>query len=387
MKNSNEIEIAQRLIRCKSIAPNVDNALKIVEKECKKIGFKCIKLKFSEKGYDTISNVYAEIGHGKPHFSFAGHVDVVPANKKEWLIDPFKGIIKNNYLWGRGAVDMKSAVACFISASKSYLEENKNFKGKISLLITGDEEQYAKNGTIKVLKWLKKKRIKIDNCLVGEPTNLNILGDQIKIGRRGGYNGIVTVYGKEGHSAWPNRTKNPVSALIKMMANIDKKTLDKGTKHFQPSIISITSIDVGNEALNVIPAKATGCFNIRFNPKHTTKSLTNWIKKQFNKIGFKYKLDLYVSGNAFLTNPGKFSELIKKCTKRITKKNPKYATDGGTSDARFINAEGINVVEFGLVGKTMHTNAEKVSLKDLKNLTKIYKLILEEYFNEKKKNN
>ncbi len=232
----------------------------------------------------------------------------------------------------------------------------------------------------KYLSGLKKKKIKINNCLVGEPTNLNILGDQIKIGRRGGYNGVVTVYGKEGHSAWPNRTKNPVSALMKMLTNIDKKILDKGTKHFQPSIISITSLDVGNEALNVIPSKAMGCFNIRFNPTHTIKSLTKWIKKEFNKVGFKYKLDTYVSGNAFLTKPGKFSDLIRKCVKKVTKRNPKYATDGGTSDARFINAEGINVVEFGLVGKSMHTNSEQVSLKDLKNLTKIYKLILEEYF-------
>ena len=353
MKNYNEIDNAQKLIRCKSIA---------------------------EKGYDSISNLYAEIGNGKPHFSFAGHVDVVPANKKDWSVDPFKGVIKNNSLWGRGAVDMKSAIACFLLASKNYLKENKNFKGKISLVVSGDEEQYALNGTPKILKWLKKKKIKINNCLVGEPTNLNVLGDQIKIGRRGGYNGVVTVFGKEGHSAWPSRTKNPVSALIKMLTNIDKKVLDRGTKHFQPSIISITSVDVGNEALNVIPSKAIGCFNIRFNPKHTIKSLTKWIKNEFNKVGFKYKLDLYVSGNAFLTKPGKFSELIKKCVKKITKKNPEYATDGGTSDARFINAEGINVVEFGLVGKTMHTSSEKVPLKDLKNLTKIYKLILEEYF-------
>ena len=380
MTNSNETKIAQKLIRCKSIAPNADNALSVVEKECKAIGFKCTKLKFSEKGYDSISNLYAEIGNGKPHFSFAGHVDVVPANKKEWAVDPFKGVIKKGFLWGRGAVDMKSAIACFLSASKNYLKENKNFKGKISLLVSGDEEQFALNGTPKILKWLKKKKIKINNCLVGEPTNLNSLGDQIKIGRRGGYNGVVTVYGKEGHSAWPNRTKNPVSALMKMLTKIDKKSLDKGTKHFQPSIISITSLDVGNEALNVIPQKATGCFNIRFNPRHTIKSLTKWIKKEFNKVGFKYKLDLYVSGNAFLTKPGKFSELIKKCVKKVTKKNPKYATDGGTSDARFINAEGINVVEFGLVGKSMHTNSEQVSLKDLNNLTKIYKLILEEYF-------
>ena len=380
MTNSNETKIAQKLIRCKSIAPNADNALSVVEKECKAIGFKCTKLKFSEKGYDSISNLYAEIGNGKPHFSFAGHVDVVPANKKDWSVDPFKGVIKNNSLWGRGAVDMKSAIACFLSASKNYLKENKNFKGKISLVVSGDEEQYALNGTPKILKWLKKKKIKINNCLVGEPTNLNVLGDQIKIGRRGGYNGVVTVFGKEGHSAWPSRTKNPVSALIKMLTNIDKKVLDRGTKHFQPSIISITSVDVGNEALNVIPSKAIGCFNIRFNPKHTIKSLTKWIKNEFNKVGFKYKLDLYVSGNAFLTKPGKFSELIKKCVKKITKKNPEYATDGGTSDARFINAEGINVVEFGLVGKTMHTSSEKVPLKDLKNLTKIYKLILEEYF-------
>ena len=380
MKNSNEIDIAQKLIRCKSIAPNADNALSVVEKECKAIGFKCTKLKFSEKGYDSISNLYAEIGNGKPHFSFAGHVDVVPANKKDWSVDPFKGVIKNNSLWGRGAVDMKSAIACFLLASKNYLKENKNFKGKISLVVSGDEEQYALNGTPKILKWLKKKKIKINNCLVGEPTNLNVLGDQIKIGRRGGYNGVVTVFGKEGHSAWPSRTKNPVSALIKMLTNIDKKVLDRGTKHFQPSIISITSVDVGNEALNVIPSKAIGCFNIRFNPKHTIKSLTKWIKNEFNKVGFKYKLDLYVSGNAFLTKPGKFSELIKKCVKKITKKNPEYATDGGTSDARFINAEGINVVEFGLVGKTMHTSSEKVPLKDLKNLTKIYRLVLEEYF-------
>jgi len=380
MKNSNEIDIAQRLIRCKSTYPNDEGALKIVEKECKAIGFKCTKLRFAQKGYDSISNLYAEIGNGKPHFSFAGHVDVVPANKKQWAVDPFGGKIKNNSLIGRGAVDMKSAIACFLSAAKIFLNENKYFKGKISLMITNDEESFAILGTRKILQWIKKKRIKIDNCLVGEPTNLNILGDQIKIGRRGGLSGVVKVYGVEGHSAWPSRTKNPVSALMKMLTNIDKQKLDAGTKHFQPSIVSVTSIDVGNEALNVIPAKATGCFNIRFNPKHTIKSLTKWVTREFNKIGFKYKLNLYISGEAFLTKPGKFSELIKKCVKKVTKKNPRYATDGGTSDARFINAEGINVVEFGLVGKSMHTNSENVSLKDLKNLTKIYKLILEKYF-------
>ena len=379
MKNSNEIDIAQKLIRCKSIAPNADSALKVVEKECKALGFKCKKLRFSEKGYDSISNLYAEIGSGKPHFSFAGHVDVVPAEKKEWAVDPFAGKIKNNFLIGRGAVDMKSAIACFLSSAKSFLNENNNFTGKISMMITSDEETYAWLGTRKILQWLKKKKVKIDNCLVGEPTNLKVLGDQIKIGRRGGFNCMVEVQGKEGHSAWPNRTINPVSGLMKMLTNIDKKVLDKGTKHFQPSIISVTSIDVGNEALNVIPAKARGSFNIRFNTNHTTKSLTKWIKKEFNKVGLKYKLETYVSGNAFLTKPGKFSELIKKCIKKITKKNPKYATDGGTSDARFIK-DYTNVVEFGLVGKTMHTNNEKVSLKDLKNLTKIYKLILEEYF-------
>ena len=379
MTNSKEIDIAQKLIRCKSIAPKDGGALKIVEKECKAMGFKCTKLRFSEKGFDTINNLYAEIGNGKPHFSFAGHVDVVPANKKDWMLDPFAGIIKNNFLIGRGAVDMKSAVACFISAAKNYLNENKNFKGKISMMITTDEETYAWLGTRKIIQWLKEKKIRIDNCLVGEPTNTKILGDGIKIGRRGGFNGIVEVQGKEGHSAWPNRTVNPVSGLIKMLSNIDKKILDKGTKHFQPSIISITSVDVGNKALNVIPAKARGSFNIRFNTLHTIKSLTKWIKKEFNKVGLKYKLETYVSGNAFLTKPGKFSELIKKCIKKITKKNSKYSTDGGTSDARFIK-DYTNVVEFGLVGKTMHTNDERVSLKDLKNLTKIYRLVLEEYF-------
>ena len=229
----------------------------------------------------------------------------------------------------------------------------------------------------------KKKKVKIDNCLVGEPTNLKVLGDQIKIGRRGGFNCMVEVQGKEGHSAWPNRTINPVSGLMKMLTNIDKKVLDKGTKHFQPSIISVTSIDVGNEALNVIPAKARGSFNIRFNTNHTIKSLTKWIKKEFNKVGLRYKLDTYVSGNAFLTKPGKFSALVQNCAKKVTKIKPKFATDGGTSDARFIK-DYTNVVEFGLVGKTMHTNNERVSLGDLKNLTKIYKLILDEYFKWKK---
>ena len=379
MKNSKEIDVAQKLIRCKSVAPNADSALKVVEKECKSIGFKSTKLRFSEKGFDTINNLYAEIGNGKPHFSFAGHVDVVPANKKDWAVDPFAGIIKNNNLIGRGAVDMKSAIACFLSATKSYLEENKNFKGKISMLITGDEETYAVNGTKKILKWLKTKRIKVDACLVGEPTNLKNLGDSMRIGRRGGFNGIVEVQGKAGHSAWPNRTINPVSGLMQMLTNINKKVLDKGTKHFQPSIIQITSIDVGNEALNVIPAKATGCFNIRFNTLHTTTSLTKWLKKEFNKVGVKYKLKTYLSGNAFVTKPGKFSELIKKCVKKITRRNPKYTTDGGTSDARFIK-DYTNVYEFGLVGESMHSSNERVSLNDLKNLTKIYKLILEEYF-------
>ena len=379
MKNSKEIDVAQKLIRCKSVAPNADSALKVVEKECKSIGFKSTKLRFSEKGFDTINNLYAEIGNGKPHFSFAGHVDVVPANKKDWAVDPFAGIIKNNNLIGRGAVDMKSAIACFLSATKSYLEENKNFKGKVSMLITGDEETYAVNGTKKILKWLKKKRIKVDACLVGEPTNLKNLGDSMRIGRRGGFNGIVEVQGKAGHSAWPNRTINPVSGLMQMLTNINKKVLDKGTKHFQPSIIQITSIDVGNEALNVIPAKATGCFNIRFNTLHTTTSLTKWLKKEFNKVGVKYKLKTYLSGNAFVTKPGKFSELIKKCVKKITRRNPKYTTDGGTSDARFIK-DYTNVYEFGLVGESMHSSNERVSLNDLKNLTKIYKLILEEYF-------
>ena len=379
MKNSKEIDVAQKLIRCKSVAPNADSALKVVEKECKSIGFKSTKLRFSEKGFDTINNLYAEIGNGKPHFSFAGHVDVVPANKKDWAVDPFAGIIKNNNLIGRGAVDMKSAIACFLSATKSYLEENKNFKGKVSMLITGDEETYAVNGTKKILKWLKTKRIKVDACLVGEPTNLKNLGDSMRIGRRGGFNGIVEVQGKAGHSAWPNRTINPVSGLMQMLTNINKKVLDKGTKHFQPSIIQITSIDVGNEALNVIPAKATGCFNIRFNTLHTTTSLTKWLKKEFNKVGVKYKLKTYLSGNAFVTKPGKFSELIKKCVKKITRRNPKYTTDGGTSDARFIK-DYTNVYEFGLVGESMHSSNERVSLNDLKKLTKIYKLILEEYF-------
>ena len=384
MKNLNELKLARELIKFPSITPIDAGIMKFLEKKLKKLGFKTKILEFKEKGSQPVKNLYAKFGSKEPNFCYAGHLDVVPpGNIKNWTINPFKPSIKKNHLIGRGANDMKSSIAAFVSAVSIFLSQNKKFNGSISLLITGDEEGDAVNGTKKVVEYLKRKKEKINFCLVGEPTNPNRLGEMIKIGRRGSLTGILTIFGLQGHVAYPHRANNPSTIIVKILKEIKDIKFDKGTKNFQPTNLEVTKININNTADNVIPATAEAIFNIRFNNKHSSTSIKRRLNKIFVKVNKKYKskfkIDYRVSGEAFLTKPNNTTYMIQKIIKSITKIKPKLSTTGGTSDLRFIKAISPGL-EFGLVGKTMHKVDEAVSLKDLKNLTKIYLNILQSYF-------
>ncbi len=380
----NEVKLAKELIKFPSITPVDAGVMRFLEKKLKKIGFKTKILEFKEKGFQPVKNLYARLGSNGPNFMFAGHVDIVPpGNIKDWTINPFRPSIKNGHLIGRGANDMKSSIAAFVSAVSTFSSKNKKFNGSISLLITGDEEGDAVNGTKKVVDYLKKKKEKINFCLVGEPTNPNKLGEMIKIGRRGSLTGKLTIFGLQGHVAYPHRAINPSTIIIKILKELKDVKFDKGTKNFQPTNLEITKININNTADNVIPGKANATFNVRFNNKHSSKSLKKKLNKIFKKISkknkSKFKIEYKVSGEAFLTKPNKTTFMIQNIIKKITKIKPKLSTTGGTSDLRFIKAICPGL-EFGLVGKTMHKIDEAVSLKDLKNLTKIYLNILQNYF-------
>ena len=384
MQKINELQLAKELIRYPSVTPVDAGIMKFLEKKLKKLGFKTKMLEFKEKNYKTVKNLYARLGNKNPNFCYAGHLDIVPpGNVKDWTVNPFRPSVKKGHLIGRGANDMKSSIAAFVSAVSIFLNNNKKFKGSISFLITGDEEGDAINGTKKVVKYLKKKKEKINFCLVGEPTNPNRLGEMIKIGRRGSLTGKLTILGVQGHVAYPQRAVNPSTALIKILDVLKNFRFDKGTKNFQPSNLEVTKINIDNNADNVIPKSAEATFNIRYSDKHSSSSL----KKKLNKIikqickknKSKFKIEYRVSGEAFLTKPNKTTFMIQNIIKKITKIRPKLSTTGGTSDARFIK----NIcpcLEFGLVGKTMHKVDEAVSLSDLRKLTKIYSLILDNYF-------
>ena len=384
MQKLNDLQLAKELIKFPSITPIDVGIMNFLEKKLKKLGFKTKILEFKEKGFQPVKNLYARLGSKEPNFMFAGHVDIVPpGNIKDWTINPFKPSVKNGHLIGRGANDMKSSIAAFVSAVSSFLSKNKKINGSISLLITGDEEGDAVNGTKKVVDYLKKKREKINFCLVGEPTNPNKLGEMIKIGRRGSLTGKLTIFGLQGHVAYPHRAINPSTIIIKILKELKDVKFDKGTKNFQPTNLEITKININNTADNVIPGKANATFNVRFNNKHSSKSLKKKLNKIFKKISkknkSKFKIEYKVSGEAFLTKPNKTTFMIQNIIKKITKIKPKLSTTGGTSDLRFIKAICPGL-EFGLVGKTMHKIDEAVSLKDLKNLTKIYLNILQNYF-------
>ena len=374
-----ELKLAKELIRKPSVTPKDAGAINILARNLKSLGFKCQIINFK-----NIKNLYAKLGKSKPNFCYAGHTDVVPpGNIKDWSVNPFKPVVKNNKLIGRGANDMKASIACFIAAVSKFKIKNKKFNGSISLLITGDEEGVAINGTKKVVKYLKRKKEKINFCLVGEPTNPNRLGEMIKIGRRGSITGRLSIIGSQGHVAYPHRANNPSNTIIKILKKIKEIKLDGGTKNFQPSNLEITKINIDNHADNVIPGSAEAVFNIRFNNKHSSSSLKRKLNTIFRSVTKKTKcrfsIKYEVSGEAFLTKPNKTTYMIQNTIKKITKIKPKLSTTGGTSDARFIK----NIapcLEFGLVGKTMHKIDESVPLSDLKKLTNIYQNILENYF-------
>ena len=384
MLRLNELQLAKELIRFPSVTPVDAGVMSFLEKKLKKLGFKTKILEFREKNTKPVKNLYAKLGNKSPNFCYAGHLDVVPAgNLKDWTVNPFKPSIKNGHLIGRGANDMKSSIAAFVTAVSKFIQKNKKFNGSISLLITGDEEGVAINGTKKVVEYLKKKKEKINFCLVGEPTNPNKLGEMIKIGRRGSITGKLTVIGVQGHVAYPNRANNPSTALVQILKELKGIKFDKGTKDFQPTNLEITKINIDNSADNVIPGLAYASFNIRFNNKHSSNTLKSKInkivKKICNKNKSKYKIEYNVSGEAFLTSPNETTYMIQNTIKKITKIKPKLSTTGGTSDARFIRKIS-PCLEFGLVGKTMHKVDEVVAVKDLKKLTLIYSNILENYF-------
>ena len=384
MKTLNELQLAKELIRFPSVTPVDAGIMKFLKKKLKRLGFKTEELEFREKGFKPVKNLYARFGNRSPNLCYAGHLDVVPpGNIKDWTTNPFRPAVKKGYLVGRGANDMKSSIATFVSAVSIFLSKNKKFNGSISLLITGDEEGDAINGTKKVVKYLKKRKEKINFCLVGEPTNPNKLGEMIKIGRRGSLTGKLTIFGQQGHVAYPQRANNPSTIIVEILKEIKDINFDKGTKDFQPTNLEVTKINIDNTADNVIPKLAEATFNIRFNNKHSSNSLKKRLNKIFNKVTKKnkssFKINYRVSGEAFLTKPSKTTFMIQNIIKKITKIKPKLSTTGGTSDLRFIK-EISPGLEFGLVGKTMHKVDEAVSLKDLKNLKKIYLNILENYF-------
>ena len=384
MKKFDELQLSKDLISFPSVAPVDAGAINYISKKLQQLGFNCKILEFKDKKNPPIKNLYARLGNKQPNLCYAGHTDVVPpGNIKDWTVNPFKPQVRNNHLIGRGANDMKSSIACFITAVSIFLENNKKINGSISFLITGDEEAQAVNGTKKVVNYLIKKKEKIDFCIVGEPTNPNKLGEMIKIGRRGSLSCKLEIQGTQGHIAYPHLSKNPITSLIEICKKLKEKPLDKGNKHFQPSNLEFTAINVDNQAHNVIPARAKTQFNIRYNNFHTSLSLKKMITKVVRSIckknKTKYKVDFLVSGDSFLTQPGPTMQMAKKIIKKITKINPVFSTTGGTSDARFIK-KITPCFEFGLVNKTMHRVDECVSLSDLKKLTKIYHNILIEYF-------
>ena len=374
------INLSSKLISFKSISPQSAGSIEFIEKILKKSNFKCKLLEFGSK---KVKNLYAEISGGNgPNLCFAGHTDVVPpGNIDEWNTDPFKSTIKNNILYGRGACDMKSAIAAFIFSSDQFLKENKySFNGKISFLITADEEGEAEFGTKSVVNWLKKKKHKIDFCLVGEPTNPNYLGEMIKVGRRGSLNGEITVKGIQGHVAYPEKCKNPIDDLLKI-CKVLTESFDKGSKLFQPSKLVITSIDVGNKITNLVPGEAIIRFNIRFNDNFKSKDIINILSKRLKKTNTNCKMKVKVSGESFFN----YSEVLTNCLttaiKKVTKKKPELSTSGGTSDARFIS-EICPVIEFGIVGKSMHKINENIKIRDLNKLSQIYYNFLKNFFSK-----
>ena len=415
------LELSKQLIKCRSVTPHDDGVMAVLVNALAPLGFKCELVTFSEEGTEPVQNLYAkytslrggEADVTTKNFCFAGHVDVVPAGDvKSWKNDPFAPEIRDGMLYGRGASDMKCAIACFIAACSSYIEnaiepsppgrgqgEGSSAKSinphpnplpegegvSISLLITGDEEAISINGTKKMLGYLAKKGEKIDSCIVGEPTNPDKLGGMIKIGRRGSVTFKVTLWGKQGHVAYPHLADNPVKRLNTILHQLSTHELDSGNEFFQPSNLEIVSFDVNNPADNVIPEMATARFNIRFNNTHTAQTLISWVEGICESIcedpEAKYEIKTHVSGESFITKPGKLSDIVSSAIRKVTGNTPELSTTGGTSDARFIK-DYCPVVEFGLCNKTAHKVDESASVDEIYKLAEIYEEILGKYFGE-----
>ena len=372
------VALTQALVRCPSITPDDAGALDVVESALARLGFRCHRLTFEEAGTAPIANLYARLGSAPPHIAFAGHTDVVPPGDiTAWRAEPFAAALLDGHVHGRGAVDMKGAIACFIAATARLFAERCP-AGSISCVITGDEEGAAVNGTQKLLGWMQERGEVPDACLVGEPTNPERLGDMIKIGRRGSLTGHLTVQGRQGHVAYPERADNPIPRLLRMLEALTREPLDAGSDHFQPSRLVITTIDVGNPASNVIPAVARATFNIRFNDCHTPASLEARLREQLSRVDVRHDLAISTSGEAFLTAPGPLTALLAAAIRDETGRTPELSTSGGTSDARFIK-DFCPVVEFGLVGQSMHQVDERVAVADLEALTRVYRTFLERY--------
>ncbi len=377
--------ILQSLIRCPSVTPLEAGALTVLENLLSAQGFVCQRLIFKDGNTPDVENLFARIGSGAPHLCFAGHTDVVPpGNLEDWSHPPFAGEIADGYLYGRGATDMKGSVAAFAAAAVDFVKANGKPKGSISFLITGDEEGPAINGTVKVLQWMKENGHIPDHCLVGEPTSTGKLGDALKIGRRGSVSMTVTVEGRQGHVAYPQQADNPIPKIARFIDRISQGVLDEGNEHFDASTLALTSVDVGNSASNVIPARAAAKFNIRFGTAQTHQSLQDWIASQIvetkEELGGKWTMLASEGANAFMTEPGAFVGLVQDAVEGQTGLLPKLSTSGGTSDARFIK-DYCPVLEFGPTNATIHMTDERISIEELRATQAIYSRIIEDYFN------
>ena len=365
------------LIRCASVTPQEGGALQLLERLLAAHGFQCTRVDRGE-----VSNLFARWGKGKT-FGFNGHTDVVPVGDlKAWSVDPFGAEIRDGFLYGRGATDMKSGVAAFAAAAIDFVTESPP-DGSVVLAITGDEEGPAKDGTVALLDWMQAQGERMDHCLVGEPTCPDVMGDMMKIGRRGSMNGYFTITGVQGHAAYPHRANNPLPAMARLMDQLSTATLDTGTAHFDASTLAVVTIDTGNPATNVIPAQCRATVNIRFNDAHSGASLTNWLQEHANEVSkdfnLRVDLDVSISGESFMTPPGELSDLVARAVQVETNRTPVLSTSGGTSDARFVQHH-CPVVEFGLVGKTMHQVDERVEIAQIHQLKSIYTRILRDYF-------
>jgi succinyl-diaminopimelate desuccinylase len=379
------IALARDLIRCPSVTPAEGGALRLLANVLERAGFAVERVTFSEPGTAEVDNLYARFGTSPPHLVFAGHTDVVaPGDDAAWTHPPFAGEISEGFIYGRGAADMKGAIACFVAAALDHLAAHGGtLNGSLSLLITADEEGIAVNGTVKLLHWAAERGERFDHCILGEPTNPSALGEAIKIGRRGSLNGTLIVTGKQGHVAYPQLADNPIRGLVALMARLMTEPLDHGSEHFEASNLEFTSVDVGNQTVNLIPGQARAAFNIRYNDRHTEHSLKRLIHQRCAEAAagrVAWQLEFAPSNaQAFVTTPGRFVDLVAGAVAAVTARKPELSTSGGTSDARFIR-NYCPVVEFGLVGQTIHQVDERVAVADLERLTEIYRRVLQAYF-------